>query len=399
MRHVTTIVAVVLGGLLMTLGSTRTAATAASEGGAVFQSEDDALAADLALLAQSKGWTIAQTDQYYRATEAVGLVATRVAELRPKSFVGSAMGPRPGDPPTIYVKGPADEAIRALIADAGVPIQIADQQPFSSQELEAQKLNVHNSIMATGHSSVFTWVEMTAGNRIHVAVAPASGRLLSAAEVLAAVPPGLRGRTTATISSDRLFVPEAAYGGMQLRRSGVNECTSGFSVNRTVFPTSTDGIGTAGHCISQNQIVHPGHAVHAMTYRSRVEGAYGDFQWLTTTELEPDDFYADASMIRDVTSVEPAASFTVGEPICGYGRQTNDRDCSLEVLIPSAACEHLDRLVVMNGDTLGGGDSGGPWYWGNRAYGFHTGNCDGLDAFSKADHIDEALGGVKVKTQ
>lgn len=46
----------------------------------------------------------------------------------------------------------------------------------------------------------------------------------------------------------------------------------------------------------------------------------------------------------------------------------------------------------MNGDTLGGGDSGGPWYFGNKAYGAHQGNCDTRDSFSKASHFDEALG-------
>mgnify|MGYP003494911257 FL=1 len=45
----------------------------------------------------------------------------------------------------------------------------------------------------------------------------------------------------------------------------------------------------------------------------------------------------------------------------------------------------------------GGGDSGGPWYWGGTAYGIHYGVSTGYDGyarnlFSQTRYSDEALG-------
>ena len=120
---------------------------------------------------------------------------------------------------------------------------------------------------------------------------------------------------------------------------------------------------------------------------------------------EPDDFYADAANIRDVTGVEPRANIVVGESVCYYGRASNFRDCSLEVRDVSEACTNdgvfNDRLVTMNGvGVLMGGDSGAGWSFGTIAYGSTKGICapfPGWAAWSVADLYDEAIF-VRVKT-
>lgn len=59
---------------------------------------------------------------------------------------------------------------------------------------------------------------------------------------------------------------------------------------------------------------------------------------------------------------------------------------------------NLCNLVQMDARRATGGDSGGPVFWGNTAYGFHQGwRYDPFwpfdrDLFSRADRIDNALG-------
>ena len=55
------------------------------------------------------------------------------------------------------------------------------------------------------------------------------------------------------------------------------------------------------------------------------------------------------------------------------------------------------NLVQMEKRYSAGGDSGGPVFWGNSAYGIHYGwmydpNPTERDVFSRADRIDDALG-------
>ena len=49
-----------------------------------------------------------------------------------------------------------------------------------------------------------------------------------------------------------------------------------------------------------------------------------------------------------------------------------------------------------------GGDSGGPPYWGNTAYGLHQGakwwNFKYRDLFTRATYVDNALPGVFIAT-
>lgn len=90
----------------------------------------------------------------------------------------------------------------------------------------------------------------------------------------------------------------------------------------------------------------------------------------------------------------------MNESVCQYGRASNDRDCSLDVQDVSQACTNSgvfnDRLVLMDGETTIGGDSGGGWSYGNRAFGSTKGRCNPSfpdnDAWSVADLYDEAIG-------
>jgi hypothetical protein len=368
-----------------------------------FLDEAGSLEADLKLTASSRGWTLDEARANHDSAEEVGRIATLVAKLEPDAFVGSALSEDPRGPATLYVSGAASARVYDLVASAKLPVVLVDRQPWSAEQLAAQRTAAYRSLVEAGLADVVIQTDIANRGAMSVTVGSVSISAKAQIEpvVLSVLPSAARASATVIVHDGPVTSPEAAFGGMQFRQSGTFLCTSGFSVVREYLFTVTHGVATAQHCTGVNEVQHPGHGVHAATYVTGVVGEYGDFRWHTTAESEPDDFYSDSAVVRDVSSVEAASAFSINEVICAYGRASNDRDCSLEVSDPEATCGTKGRQVIMNGDTQTGGDSGGPWFYANRAYGFHMGNCgvNAWDAFSKADYIDQALGGVRVKTE
>jgi hypothetical protein len=366
------------------------------------QSADDAIAEDLRLIAEARGWTLQEATAQMAAADAIGKVAERLARERRNAFVGTALATAPGDPPTLYIKGEADALVRSLIGSAGIKVIVRDHQPYSFDELETRKLRVHEALRSLGFSYVATAVNISGGGVIPAAVTMEPGLPTTPDELLESLPIDLRSFVKLTVRTGPLAMDYQAFGGMWVRTGTNPVCTSGWSVRRD--SDGLTGVTTAGHCVAIDHIVHPGHATHALTFRGQHTGQWGDIEWHSSSELEPDDFYSDAATVRNVISIEPRAAISEGEPICVYGRFTDDRDCSLVVEDVSQACtnnnDFNDRLVMMDGVTSAVGDSGGGWSFGATAYGSVKGICspDHLDreVWSVADLFDEALG-VRVR--
>lgn len=197
---------------------------------------------------------------------------------------------------------------------------------------------------------------------------------------------------TAGLSQD-----ESRYGGGRLEVTGSETlaCTAGFNV---VNSAGVTGISTAGHC--SNLLTHEntsGSTEYATTYKSGHHGTYGDFQWSITGDTEPDDFYYSWSSTRDVAAV---ASPLVNQNLCRFGHITGAQCAEVETnsVCSTTSAGTACNLTRMKKDTAQPGDSGGPWYYGNTAYGIHKGDVAVIggtrDVFSKATLIDEALGVV-----
>lgn len=365
------------------------------------QSNEESLAQDLGLVAEAKGWTVEEAAADHRAAEAVGRIAEQVAAERPDIFVGSVLSPEPGEAPSLYVKGPADDFVRSLVASAEIPIKLVDNQPYSFDELEERKIQVHRALEDQGFRHVSTGFSVAGGGEVTAGVSRHTGLPTEAAEILSGLPASLRDSVVLTVSDVPIALDESAFGGMQLRDDGANECTSGWSVWDA---SGTTGATGAGHCSGINQIVDPNVGVVNLAFQAEHRGQWGDVEWYTSAQLEPAKFYADSNNVRYVKAVEPRASISAGESVCLYGRASNVRDCSLDVQNVSQACTNAgvfnDRLVLMDGDVGINGDSGGGWSFNFTAFGSHKGNCNPdfpqQDTFSVADLYDEALG-VRVR--
>jgi streptogrisin C len=354
---------------------------------------------DLTLVAQAKGWTLAQAMADRRAAEAVAAVAGALVKERRDLFVGTELSPEPGGAPRLYVKGPADALVQQLVAQADQYIEVRDNQPFSYDELEARKRAVHQALADLGFKDIMTSFDLRRGGAIEAAVTRTSGLPDTASRIQQALPATVRDGLSVRVMAEPVGEDYYAYGGMTVRDDGNSECTSGWSV---INSFGTTGVTTAGHCTGINEINHPGVGIHSMSHQSEHRGSWGDIEWKTTGTTESADFYASSSAVRDVTEWEGWWALSIGESICYYGRFSNSRGCGLDVWNQSVSCTvngvFNDRLVQMDGTGPIPGDSGGGWSWGNRAYGSTKGTCGGLAVFSFADYYDEALG-VTVRTQ
>jgi len=194
----------------------------APEPSPVLQSGEDALAQDLGLVAAARGWTKEEAVTDYRAADAVGRIAEQVAAERPDMFVGSVLSPEPGGAPELYIKGPADDFVRSIVANAETDIQIVDNQPVSFAELEERKLQVHRALEALGFRYVSTGFSVAGGGRIAAGVTREPGLPADAAEILSVLPAALRESVTLTVSDAPIAVDLSVFGGTQMRDDGIN---------------------------------------------------------------------------------------------------------------------------------------------------------------------------------
>jgi hypothetical protein len=157
-----------------------------------FLSPEEALAKDLALVARDHGWTEAQANSYVRISDAIGLVAQTLAEQRPEQFVGSALAKDPSHPPTLYVKGPADDFVTDLVEASGIVIIVADDQPYSFDELEVRKQRVAQALTELGVEWGSVGFDITRGGMITATVIRQDGLPPTVEEMLRFVPADLR---------------------------------------------------------------------------------------------------------------------------------------------------------------------------------------------------------------
>jgi len=367
----------------------------------------ETLESDLALIAASHGWTIEQARDRHRVSEALGAVLDAIVRERPDAYIGAALGEEPGDPHTLYIKGPADAFITELVESADADVVIADNQPHSFDELEARKVRVYHALQELGFRYGSVAVNITGAGVIPATVTAEPGLSSSPSEILKLLPTDLRDSVELTIRPDIAVRDFSAFGGMWMRdldEPDPEQCTSGWSV-----VDNSDGVGgitTAAHCSGMEKVWHYGHGAHPVNYRGQHFGQWGDVKWYgVPNESEPDDFYAHENQIRDVSGIKPRTEIMINQSVCVYGRDTNVRNCSLDVEDESIGCFReggifVDRLVAMDGTVSDTGDSGGGWSYGNEAWGSVVGVCPigffDHEVWSVADLYDEAMG-VRVK--
>ncbi|OQJ62454.1 hypothetical protein B5P24_05265 [Clavibacter tessellarius] len=169
-------------------------------------------------------------------------------------------------------------------------------------------------------------------------------------------------------------------------------CTAGFTVRNA--RTGATGLITASHC--PDDLNYESRQI--LTFEGHGDSGQLDEQWFSSSESVHNEFIsqkAGSTLIRrKATAV--AAPF-VGMNVCKYGTVTA-YGCSQVINGPTTTVNAngvtYANLWQVDGYITQEGDSGGPWFYGNTAYGIHYGNIPrgGADrsAFTSITAIEAA---------
>lgn len=164
------------------------------------------------------------------------------------------------------------------------------------------------------------------------------------------------------------------YGGLP-----ITLCTSGFSVRKA--STGDKGITTAGHC----QDVQNWNG-YTLTWMGGTTGGVYDIQWnLAAYPLSARNLVWTGTYAQAIYFVKFRASQYVGEYVCKYGRTTG-LGCGF------IQDKNFDGVNVRVNVNVAGGDSGGPWFQNNVAYGTTISAYGNQAIYGPVDHIYNVLG-------
>jgi len=165
-------------------------------------------------------------------------------------------------------------------------------------------------------------------------------------------------------------------------RGGANitGCTSGFVVADSA---GTRGVLTAGHCDDAQTYNEFGGVSYAMTFVSEIRDADQDVQWHTTPHDEYPEFYADSTTTpRILTGRRLRSSTAPGDAVCHRGLTTGYSCGTVQSTTYQPtytnACNGFtcsSTWITVTGPNLAcyPGDSGGPWFNGQTAFGILKG--------------------------
>ena len=357
---------------------------------------------DLRTLADQSGMSLQAAIDRYAWNDNFALAVAAIREAFPEAFTGAEIVD--ADRAWIGFAARAPEAARDMInafgTTHGVSVDVHRNLGFTEVELQNAIETVHFAVLEspgvrdastsydfeTGQITTTVVLESTVSDSVLDDLRATASRNLTdtaGTGILDSI-------TISVVRSNRPVIGGNSAHNEHLGGEALSSCTSGFG---TKTSTGVRGISTAGHC-SDSQSDDGS----SLMFKDDYEGTHGDFQWHTGPKTHSDDFYSGNSSSlevnrRDVSSV---GSPVVGQSLCENGKTTykNCKDVRKVNVCWGGEC----NLVQLGTRSVQGGDSGGPVFWGNTAYGLLRGwHYDPFwpfsrDLFSRADRIDNALG-------
>lgn len=253
----------------------------------------------------------------------------------------------------IAFAGDAPASVIKAFADFLVPVSVVSGVGWSESAISAFGEDAHYAVYDQVGEALATNIDARSGT-VTISVLPEDVELASEASS------SFTSRQTfpvRVIADPTLAVGEDAIWGGEVM--GANLCTTGFAVRTSSY---AHGVLTAAHC--QNSL-----SVDGIALSFRAESSNRDVQWHSTTATTTDPrFYVGPSTYRVVHS---QAIPVVGQTLCKYGFKTG-QTCDVTYLDNQCRGSYCDMMTMTN-RLADGGDSGGPWYSSNTAYGIHSG--------------------------
>lgn len=179
------------------------------------------------------------------------------------------------------------------------------------------------------------------------------------------------------------------YGGRRLEPVSGLDCTGGFTVKHS---DGRKGVTTAGHCANGMSYLGNRNLIFQHEAWNPDMIIPYDVQWHTSA-YSVDRFQArfyDGSRYIPVHGEKPRGYQYIGENVCKYGITTRAGCGVITSTNFNGTYVRVHSDLVDLGEP---GDSGGPWYSGNIAYGLMTGDIEpGNDAYYMAINYIDYLG-------
>ncbi len=355
----------------------------------------DALNSTAEILANTEDMSFERSLEVLQHQEAMDLVQASIRELDPEAYGGAVHDLLPSIGTKIFVKGEISPEAAALVE--GLDNVTIESVNFSLDEVIFASQETARILRDLG----FEDIAVGADTRTHsIDVELSTSEFDDLALAMDDLDPALSGialPVKVSVFDGQIDVPTAGvYGGGQLAIGTSNTCTAAFTVTNS---SGASGVLTAAHCpSSMSKYKTVGGGSYNLYYQGAALSSLGDAEWHTTSGTEYDDFYYTHTAKKDVSGLKNHLYMDVGDIVCRYGRKTGNGGCQDIINLSVSAGGYSSMIRVdSTGDDFG--DSGGPWYTGNTAWGIHHGhfnsNHDGI--FTAVSIVDGNLG-VTLKT-
>ena len=372
------------------------------------QSHDSAVAQDISLLTRELGASTEEIQESLAFQEQFEELFTNLIENYPNQISRVWLEPAPAQQAYLEFVGEAPEVNTSLNVDifSGGEFSFLEQNERVSYLNDLLKANNYaNFVIFYDHKTGLIKLEIKVERHSLAPTLEELDWILSNPNVLDADEESVfRQLSVREIDYEVVVGPGEIYeldhsrGGNWLQDDDNRECTSGWAVTGP----NGDCIVTAAHCRGLNQFEETPSIVYSMTWRSQ-EYDRGDAEYHTTVHIEPAEYWATATNLRDVTGIKKTFFMFPGRFVCEYGRSSNTRTCihlviSNFVITTYSNGDTIRNLVRVSGDNSIGGDSGGPWSWGTVAWGVHSASNEVTSVFTPVQRVQKELD-VTIKTQ
>lgn len=369
---------------------------------------------DAQLMAKERGVPIAEVLDWLDFQDALDVYAGDLLKRFPSRVASVWADALPAKGGHIRFVGNVPRGIKNISG-----IELNGGARFSRQERSRRVRHVTRTLDSLGYRGIVGYADDT-GKMLVRAVPSDVGSMVTAQEVADATSavrpaPGDFRPEVDHFQADELEVtelldlpvPAHSRGGDRIRNSTTGYgCTTGFTVRK---PGPTYGVSTAAHCSAplgfDVEYVEGNGGTYDDNFFQSNGNSYseGDVAWYTTSHSEWPEFFSNFDNIRSVHSIQ-LTSLMVGKQVCQYGRSSNDETCGYQVKwvdqclwmtspINSWVCGMAIALWTGSGSSpIDLGDSGGPWFVQNKAYGVTSGDDQNYGFFTPVQVLQDSLG-------
>lgn len=311
--------------------------------------------ADLSTYAKEEGLPL---DEVLNRFAGLGEFYERLDEGRAKTgdnLVGAEWGFGAG---TLYVHESALGAVRDVFASQSISVVESDSPNEAAQDRLATRVA---AVLAANGSGVFEVHYDLHANVVEVSVPDVEADISPHSWAAASAVAAEYESTIKVVPLSAQSEPDAR-GGM-----AYSTCTGGFVVQSL----GVYGISTAHHCTTKPSTYDGSNLGTTSASSTR------DVRWARFTSGTPQPVfrYGWGSYRTATASSNPV----VGAAVCKFGTTTGN---TCDVVVSSGHCvtytgfPEFCGLYRTDNRDADGGDSGGPWYFGSRAHGIHSGGSD-----------------------